>query len=52
MSKICEERMNEFLMLDKNERIPLRVTLHLLKCAKCRSEVRLMTMAERVCSAV
>lgn len=51
MDKVCEQNMNAFLMLDKNERIPLRVTLHLLRCPECRSGVRLMTMAERVCAA-
>ena len=48
MNETCEKQMNRFLMLDKNERIPLGVTLHLLKCPKCRNEGRLMTMAERI----
>ena len=48
MKKKCDEMMNTFLMLDKNERIPLGVTLHLLTCHECRNEVRLMGMAERI----
>ncbi|MCR5724836.1 MAG: hypothetical protein K6G80_07120 [Treponema sp.] len=46
----CERTMNRFLELDKGERLPLAVTLHLLWCRDCRTQVRLMTMAERVVS--
>ena len=42
--------MDRFLELDKNERLPLGVTIHLLYCKKCRTEVRLFTMAEKVCA--
>ena len=44
----CEKYMDEFLMLDKNAPIPLRITLHLLKCSSCRNQVRLLSIAERV----
>ena len=30
----CDKMMDKFLMLDKQERIPLDVTFHLLKCKK------------------
>ncbi|QTQ12324.1 hypothetical protein HRI96_09015 [Treponema parvum] len=40
--------MDDFLLLDKNERIPLHLTLRLLFCKKCRTEIRLMTMAEKL----
>ncbi len=43
----CEKTMNSFLELDKNERLPLSVTLHLLTCKKCRTEVRMLTLAEK-----
>lgn len=42
----CSRTMDRFLELDKNERIPLSVTLHLLFCSKCRTQVRRMTQAE------
>lgn len=48
MNEKCENQMNTFLMLDKNQRLPLGLTLHLLKCPECRNQVRLMTMAERI----
>ncbi|MBQ9205242.1 MAG: hypothetical protein IJ158_00835 [Treponema sp.] len=46
-NEICEKMMENFLSLDKNERIPLKVTLHLLACKKCRSEVHALTLAEK-----
>ena len=46
-NEICEKMMDEYLMLDKNERIPLRVTLHLLKCKKCRTQVHYLSLAEK-----
>lgn len=50
MSEKCTDSMNRFLELDKHQAIPLQVSLHLLCCKKCRTQVRLMTMAERRCS--
>lgn len=44
---ICNITMDNFLSLDKNERIPLKITLHLLKCKKCRSQVHYLTLAEK-----
>lgn len=44
----CDLMMDRFLMLDKHERIPLRVTLHLLGCKKCRSQVRYLSKAEKI----
>lgn len=49
MSKTCNEIMNQFLELDKNQILPLRTTFHLLTCKKCRNQVRFMTMAEKHC---
>lgn len=46
----CEKMMDKFLMLDKHERIPIDVTLHLLRCKKCRSQVRYLTKAEKIAS--
>ena len=44
----CERAMNRFFVLDKGERLPLLLTLHLLSCKDCRTQVRLLTLAERV----
>ena len=42
----CEKMIDTYLMLDKHERIPLAVCVHLLTCKKCRTQVRMMTQAE------
>ena len=44
----CEKIMDTFLALDKDERLPLSVSLHLLACPHCRSQVRLLTRAEHL----
>ncbi|MDY2844372.1 MAG: hypothetical protein SOT81_10405 [Treponema sp.] len=46
----CDKMMDKFLMLDKQERIPLDVTFHLLKCKKCRTQVRYLSKAEKYAS--
>ena len=43
----CEYAMDRFLQLDKHQRVPLSVTVHLLGCKKCRTQVRLMSAAEK-----
>lgn len=43
----CEEIMNSYLMLDKNEHVPLNICLHMLKCRKCRNQIRLLSLAEK-----
>lgn len=48
--KNCTQIMNQFLELDKNQRIPLKLTLHLLLCKKCRTQVRMLTKAEKIAS--
>jgi hypothetical protein len=39
--------MDVFFALDKRERLPLRLTVHLLFCKECRTAVRLCTLAEK-----
>ena len=46
----CKTTMNTFFELDKNERLPVKITLHLLRCKKCRSLVRSLTLAEKASS--
>lgn len=43
----CNEIMDDFLLLDKNQKIPLKITLHLLACKECRTQVRLCSLAEK-----
>jgi len=43
----CEKYMNQFLMLDKRQAIPLALSFHLLCCKKCRTQVRLLELAEK-----
>ncbi len=44
----CEKIMDEYLLLDKDSRLPLHLSLHLLSCPQCRSQVRLLTRAEHL----
>lgn len=43
--------MSEYMSLDKNERIPLRLSLHFLFCTKCRTQVKMLTAAEKAAAA-
>lgn len=44
--KNCSAVMEKYLGLDKGENVPLFMTLHLLLCENCRSEVRSLKKAE------
>lgn len=44
--KKCSAVMEKYLGLDKGESVPLFMTLHLLLCENCRSEVRFLKKAE------
>lgn len=44
----CEKAFDRYLGLDKHDRVPLTVTLHLLACPACRTAVRRVTRAERI----
>lgn len=46
----CKEIMDQFLMLDKNQKLPLKITLHLLACKECRTQIRLCSLAEKAAS--
>lgn len=47
----CNRIMDIYLGLDKGERVPLEVTLHLLTCSKCRKQVKLLKNAEKLTKA-
>lgn len=48
MKKNCENHLEQFYSLDKQERIPLGLSVHLLLCRECRSVVRNLTKAEKI----
>ncbi|MCR4822163.1 MAG: hypothetical protein K5873_04745 [Treponema sp.] len=48
--EICEKNMEIYMSLDKYQLIPLGVTLHLLNCKKCRSQVHYLSLAEKYAS--
>lgn len=48
MKTDCEHMMDDYLALDKNGRIPPRLTRHLLLCKQCRTQVRLLSRAEKI----
>lgn len=43
-----EQYMDQFLSLDKGQHLPLSLSLHLLFCKKCRTQVRALTKAEQL----
>ncbi len=51
MKNKCEQIMNQYLMLDKGERVPFKISLHLLGCRKCREQINLLKLAEKEISA-
>lgn len=48
-NKTCDFYMDKFFSLDKNDRLPLSLTIHLLFCKECRTTVRKFTLAEQAC---
>ena len=43
----CDNAMSEYLMLDKNQHLPFRLTFHLLKCSECRRKIKMLSEAEK-----
>lgn len=46
-NKNCEEIMNSYLLLDKDEKVPLKIFLHLFFCRKCRQQIKMLSYAEK-----
>lgn len=44
----CDKVMDTYFGLDKGERVPMDVTLHLLTCKKCRKQVKMIKSAEKI----
>lgn len=47
----CNEVMDKYFSLDKGDKVPLAVTLHLITCKECRRQVKAMKAAERIARA-
>lgn len=45
-NKKCNKIIERFLQLDKNQRLPLSITLHILSCKSCKNKIRMMSLAE------
>ena len=48
MNRKSIDYMETFYSLDKHERLPLKISLHLLFCKECRTKVRNLTTAEKL----
>lgn len=44
----CTAVMEKYLELDRNQKVPLSVSAHLMVCKKCRREVRALRLAEKL----
>lgn len=47
----CNRIMDIYLALDKGEKVPLEVTIHLLTCKNCRKQVQMLKAAEKLARA-
>ena len=45
----CEIYMEEYLALERNQRLPFKITWHLITCKDCRSKVRMLSEADKTC---
>ena len=50
MKKNCDFYMDKFFALDKNERLPASLTVHLFFCRNCGNFVRKFSLLEKKCS--
>lgn len=44
----CVQILNDYLMLDKNQRLPFLMTLHILMCQDCRKQIKMLSEAEKI----
>ena len=47
--QICESYMDQFLMLERNEKLPFKMSWHFLTCKECRTKIRMLTKADKAC---
>lgn len=48
MKKTCDDYLNDYLLLDKNQKIPLKLSMHFLLCKDCRKIIRSLSRAEKI----
>lgn len=48
MKKTCDDYLNDYLLLDKNQKIPLKLSMHFLLCKDCRKIIRSLSQAEKI----
>ena len=41
----CDELMEEYIRIERYQRLPISMIFHLLRCKKCRDNIRAMTLA-------
>ncbi len=46
-NKHCETMLDEYLMLDKGQHVPFKLTRHMLTCKECRRKIKMLSYAER-----
>lgn len=44
----CDEIMDTYIGLEKGDKVPAAITLHLLTCKKCRKEVQTLNHAKKL----
>ncbi len=48
MNEKCQKYLDEYLSLEKGERVPFKTALHILSCAECRHVIKSLTKAEKI----
>ena len=48
--EVCEKIIEDYLLLDRGEAVPLKLWTHLLFCKDCRTEVRFLNLADTACT--
>ncbi len=47
-NKKCESILEQYLDLDKNQKVPFSLTMHLLFCKSCRQKIKLLSKAQKI----
>lgn len=50
MKTNCEQIINSYMALDQNQRVPLKISRHLLTCQCCSKKIELISLAEKTLS--
>lgn len=44
----CQQYMTDYLYLDKNQLLPVKLTIHLFTCSNCRKQVKTLNHAQKI----